>query len=117
MLAMVCERLGIDGLAFVPSHYHVAAQTRGLLRFVDPIDHARFEALHEILGSRKLSEATQLVADGRIYNRTSGEAVGWKPALMVLPQSRDLVAQFESTDFARAIERAARDFQLAVRDR
>jgi len=115
MLAMVCERLGIDGLAFVPAHYHVAAQARGLLRFVDPVDHARFEALHEILGSRRLAEATRLVEDERIYDRVSGDTIRWKPALMVLPQSPELVAQLESADFAHAIEQAARGLQLAVK--
>lgn len=117
MLAMACERLGMDGLAFVPAHYHVAAQARGQLRFVDPVDHARFEALHEVLGSRRLDEATRLVDQGRVVDRATGEAIRWKPALMALPQSRTFLAQVESRDFGRAIEEAARGFQLEVRER
>lgn len=74
MLLMSCERLGFDGLAFNPAHYHVALMAHGLAGFLDPEDAAVFDALHEELGRLPLAAAT----------RKAGE---WAGRTMVVPVS------------------------------
>jgi acetoin utilization deacetylase AcuC-like enzyme len=114
MLAMACERLSYDGLAFVPAHYHVAAQARGLLRFVDPIDEARFQTMHEALGGLPLERATQIVEEGRLRDARTGATVQWIPTLMAIPTSARLTEHFDGVDYSRQVEEAARTAALEV---
>jgi len=90
MLILVCDRLNLDGLLFVPSHYHLAAQAGDVLRFLHPEDAARFEAFKEAVASYPLAEATRAIDEGRVIDRTTGEPAQWKPAPMVLPVSEAL---------------------------
>jgi acetoin utilization deacetylase AcuC-like enzyme len=96
LLILICERLGLDGLLIVPSHYHIAALTTGHCRFVDPTDEARFEALREALAGTRLAEASRAIEEGRVVDRESGEPFRWKPAPMVLPFSDRLKAALEA---------------------
>ncbi len=91
MLRVSCERLHLDGLAFVPSAYHIAAFGRGRLYFVDAQSRATFAALHQLLAGLPLAEATRAVAEGRVSYADTGEPFAWKPAPMVLPVSRRLL--------------------------
>lgn len=91
MLRVSCERLHLDGLAFVPSAYHIAAFGRGRLYFVDAESRAIFAALHELFTGLPLAEATRAVAEGRVSYADTGEPFTWKPAPMVLPVSQRLL--------------------------
>ncbi|MDX1631087.1 MAG: histone deacetylase [Thermoanaerobaculia bacterium] len=102
LFVMVCERLDLDGVAFVPSHYHLAAQSTRYLHFVDPGDEGRFLALREALSGLSLLEATQAVDEGRIRNRDTGEIVEWEPSPMVLPVSADLESRFDEAHDEKA---------------
>lgn len=112
MLVMACERLGLDGLLFTPSHFHVAAMARGLLRFLDPHVEARFLALEQALEGVPLVEATRCVHAGRIVDEATGRPVGWPAAEMVLPVSPELAARLDAPDYDRTVEATARSLRL-----
>lgn len=112
ILVMACERLGLDGITFLPAHYHVAAQARGLLEFLDPADEARFAALAGVVGSYPLATSAAMLAADRVVRADTGEPVHWKPARMVLPVSEALRARVRSPDYDREVEAAAQQLQL-----
>lgn len=114
MLTMAAERLRFDGLTFVPAHFHTAAQARGVLRFLDPRDEARFVALKEALGGRSLLESTHLVEAGKLVDESTGEAVGWSPARMVVPLSAALRDIVGGPAYDAQVEEAARAMKLRV---
>src|SRR5690606_15371 len=96
----------MDGLLFAPSHYHVAAQARGLLRFLDPEDEAFFVALGEVTKPLPLHEATRLVADGRIIDDTTQEPLEWPAKRMFLPVSERMKKAYEGRDYERSVKAA-----------
>ena len=114
MLTMAAERLRFDGLTFVPAHFHTAAQARGVLRFLAPRDEARFVALKEALGGRSLLESTHLVEAGKLVDESTGEAVGWSPARMVVPLSAALRDIVGGPAYDAQVEEAARAMKLRV---
>lgn len=114
LLVMICHRLGLDGLMFMPSHFHLAAQSESYLRFLRPRDQGRFRALCRALEGLSLKEATCAVEEGRVEDRSRGETFEWQPAPMVLPVSEDFKAEIEGEEYEReTAEAAARhDFSL-----
>jgi len=96
LLILICERLGLDGLLIVPSHYHIAALVAGQGRFVDPRDRARFAALRDALSGTRLVEAAHAIEEGRVVDEESGEPFRWNPAPMVVPVSQRLKARLEA---------------------
>lgn len=97
LLVLACDRLRLDGLVFVPSHYHTAAQGR-VLRFLDPAREGRFRALRRALKGVSLTEATQAVDALRVVDE-DGRPVAWEPAPMILPLSEKLVARVEGEEY------------------
>lgn len=90
VLRLACERLGIDGLSFVPSNYLIAGYGEGQpLCFVDPEDQAQYEALKRALDGLSLAEATQAIARGQVLDG-EGEIYSWRARPMVFPISRRL---------------------------
>lgn len=81
MLLRMAARLGLEGLAFRPSAYHLAFAGRATLRFVDPARQGRFEALVDLLSGMPLVEATRAVAEGRV--RLDGKPYAWEAEEMV----------------------------------
>jgi hypothetical protein len=116
MLVMACERLELDGLLFAPSHYHVAAQASGMLRFLEPADQAFFVALGEVTKPLPLHEATKLVADGRICDAETGEPVAWRAKRMFFPVSARMKEAFASPEYEEAVREATRNVRLVRRD-
>lgn len=110
LLVAACDRLGLEGISFVPSYYHLAAKGRRLLRFLDPDDEARIASLEAALDDRPLAEATRRVADGRVVDAETGEPFVWRPMVMILPTSEALAARFEDPEYERraAVRRAFR---------
>jgi acetoin utilization deacetylase AcuC-like enzyme len=76
MLARMAIRLGLAGVAFRPSHYHVAYAARHEFHFVDPERQGRFEALVRDLSGVPLLEATTAVAEGKV--RLDGAPYVWE---------------------------------------
>lgn len=81
ILARIARRLGLDGVAFRPAHYHVAYACRHRFRFVAPERQGRFEALVRDLGGLPLLAATRAVASGRVH--LDGQPYVWEADDMV----------------------------------
>jgi acetoin utilization deacetylase AcuC-like enzyme len=114
MLVMACERLELDGLQFCPSHYHVAAQARGTLAFLDPHDAAFFAAIEAALTGLPLARATAVVHRGGLVDRASGEVVKWRAAPMVLPVSTRLSSWVNSADYQKKLEAASQTLSFVI---
>ncbi len=114
-LVMVCELLELDGIYYVPSHYHVAVQSRRLVRFLRPEHEARFRALAEVLADLPLGQATRAVEDGRVVDATSHEPVAWETYPMVLPVSERLREQVFSPQYEATVEAARQLLHLELR--
>ncbi len=111
-LVAVCENLGLDGIYFAPSHYHVAAQSHELVRFLHPGDEARFRALRRALGELPLAEATRAVEEGRVVDAATGEPVLWEGCPMVLALSDRLHDVVFSKEYDRQVEHAMEGLEL-----
>ncbi len=114
-LVVVCERLRLDGIAFVPSQYYMAAVGRRHLKFVDPERQARFEGMRDALAGVDLAEANGVVDRGWLVDARTGETVGWDPAPMVVPVSEQLTAQLTSPDYREAVRRAREKYAFRLR--
>lgn len=113
VLYVVCERLGLDGLAFTPSHFHMAslAQPQGV--FPDPVSQARFEAFQRATRGLRFGEASRAVDGGRIRDTASGAPAVWIPDLMILPVSPALKEHVASPGFRRSVAAEAERFRFA----
>jgi hypothetical protein len=117
-LIVLCEALHLDGIAFVPSHYYMAALGRRLLQFLDPAAQARFEATYDVLDRLTLAEASHALEAGRVRDAKTGTPVEWQPSVMVVPVSRKLRSLLEAPEYAdrRAAERGTIEFRLGAED-
>lgn len=106
LLSIMARRLGLAGVAFRPSWYHVAYAARHKLRFLEPERQGRFEALVRDLSGVPLTEATVAVAEGRA--RLNDHPYTWEADDMVYRPAHP------PTDEARvAAERERCHFTLA----
>jgi len=114
-LVVMCETLGLDGVVFVPAHYYTAALGRHRLRFLEPEDQARFEALHQAVTGMSLAEADRAIAAGRVLDGTTGQPVSWRPAPMVVPVSGRLKGLVGGPSYSELVAQArpARPLRLA----
>jgi acetoin utilization deacetylase AcuC-like enzyme len=101
----IAARLGLAGVAFRPSHYHLAYAARSRFRFLDPARQGRFEALLRDLAGVPLPEATRLVEEGRVL--LDGQPYRWEADEMV-----DLLASAGDDAEAVAAAREAARFTL-----
>lgn len=95
LFARMVERLRFAGVAFTPSHYHMAYPSRSLARFVSPERQGRFEAMLRDLGALPVAEVARAVADGRV--RCNGEPYRW--------EAEDMVAWVEPRPVDEAVAR------------
>jgi len=114
MLVMACERLGLEGIVFTPSHYHLGVQSRRLMRFLEPLDEARFRAIRDSLDGLSLVDATRALEAGRLRDARTSEAVAWKPVPMVLPAGDRLRARVGGDSYETAVERHAGSFAYTL---
>lgn len=90
VLRLICDRLRLDGMSFVPSTYLTAAYGEDQpLRFLEAEDQARFEALQHLFRGMSVGKATLAMARGDVLNEAD-EVVSWQPKPMVLPINRRL---------------------------
>jgi len=115
MLTVICERLQLDGLLWVPAHYHTAAQGRHASRFLAPADEGLFRALEAALAGLPLPAAVAAVEQGRVRDAATGEPFAWHPMVVVVAVSERLRQQLDGEDYERlaAAAAAARRFELA----
>jgi acetoin utilization deacetylase AcuC-like enzyme len=115
-LVVVCEAHGLDGVYFVAGHYHIAMQSRRLVRPVHPADEARLRAMATALEGVPLPEATSAVEDGRLVDG-DGRPTGWQPVATVVPVSERLHALVSGPDYEDAVAREAARFQYRLAPR
>ena len=117
LLVQVCVRLGLDGLTFTPSHYHLVQQSTRHLRMLDPADAARFEALQEALAAVPLHEASRLVEEEGVVDESTGQPYRWHGMPMLLALSEGLRQRWETDRWEerRSEERARLRFRLRHR--
>lgn len=82
ILAVTAERMGLDGVMFVPSHYHVAWIARNRATFADPLVRGRFRAIRELFEDVPLHRLSQ-VLDGPGLPTEDGDVLTWQPSPMV----------------------------------
>lgn len=113
-LMVVCERHGLDGIFYTTVHYHIAVQSRRLVRPLHAVDDARLQAFSHALAGLSLAEAATAVAEGRVIDRATGEPAEWKPVPSVVPVSGRLEARVSGPEYeeASAREAARLDFRL-----
>jgi hypothetical protein len=112
-LVVVCETHHLDGIHFTASHYHVAMQSRRLVRPLDPADEGRLRALAEALAGLSLPDATRAVEHGHLLD-ADGRPVAWAPVATVLPVSNALHAlvNLPAYEAAASREHAGRRYRL-----
>ncbi len=114
LFVVACDRLQLDGLLFVPSHYHTASQGRKHLRFVHPEHEALLRGLEKTLHGMHLGEATHAVASGRLTDTHTGEPFTWRAMPMVLPVTPALHTYLNEAEYQRKVEEAGPyEFRLA----
>jgi acetoin utilization deacetylase AcuC-like enzyme len=109
-LVVVCEAHDLDGVFFVAAHYHIAMQSRRLVRPLHPADEARLRAIARALEGVPLSEATSAVAEARLVDGASGRPFEWRPVATVLPVSERLRALVSGPDYEEAVARESPRF-------
>ncbi|RMH23118.1 MAG: histone deacetylase [Acidobacteria bacterium] len=87
LLILACERLHLDGLAWVPSHYHTAAPWRDRLVPVRPETAALWHALDRLFDGVSVAAASRALAAGEVVDEATGAPLRWQPAPVVLPVS------------------------------
>jgi len=115
LLVLVCERLGLDGLLFTPSHYYLALLGHRLIQFLDPADEARFRALQRATRNLRLVEAARAVDRGRIVDLHSRQTFKWKPTAAILPVSVRLRQQLQDPDYWQQVQDAARKISYGLK--
>jgi acetoin utilization deacetylase AcuC-like enzyme len=108
LLVLVCDRLGLDGIVFVPSQYHLAAQARKLVRFLQPEHEALLRDVAAALAPLPLAAATARVAAGVVVDADTGRPLAWPAMPMVLPVSAALAARVSGEAYEQAVAAAGR---------
>lgn len=115
LLAVMSERIGLDGISYVPSHYHLAATSRKLMRFRDPEGAVELAAAQNALQGLGLAEASRAVAEGRVVDAETGEPFRWEPRPLVIPLSgrlKEWLERPEAQERRRAAEGAVGRYVL-----
>ncbi len=113
-LVMVVEILDLDGIYYVPSHYHVAAQSRRIVRFLEARDEAWCRALETALDGLSLDQADAALDGGCVMDEETGQPVQWKPCPMVLPVSARLKERVLGQDYEQQVEGARKRLDLGL---
>ncbi|HEX9944423.1 MAG TPA: histone deacetylase [Thermoanaerobaculia bacterium] len=107
LFVLVCDRLQLDGLLFVPSHYHIASHGRKTMRFLDPAVEGLYRALQEPLQALSLAAAAATVEGGRVVDAATGKPFAWLPVPMVFPVSERLRESVQGEEYERQVAAAA----------
>jgi acetoin utilization deacetylase AcuC-like enzyme len=118
-LVVLAESLELDGLAFTPAHYYMAALGRRHLQFARPEEAATFDAFRDAVAGLDLSAATRAIEEGRVIDERTGTPVRWHAPLMVLPLTEKLRSCIGGVEWEKAFlrEREKLRFRLAEEGR
>jgi hypothetical protein len=98
LMVVMCERVGLDGIMFVPAHYYMAALGRRHLMFVHSEDARSYAAISRAVSGLALAEATKVIDDAMLMNMSDNSPVRWHTPLMVLPVNEDLRDRLGAVD-------------------
>lgn len=110
-LLLLAEELGLDGVAFAPAHFYMAALGRKVLHFLEPEADGHFRALLDVLGDLPFADASRLLERGAVRDERN-RSVSWEPRLMILPASDRLRARVEAEEHAAAVQAATPRYHL-----
>jgi hypothetical protein len=116
-LVVVCELHGLDGVFFVAAHYHVAVQSRRLVRPLHPAAEARLRAITAAVQGLPLSEATVAVEQGRVVDAKTGAPGRWEPVATVLPVSQRLRERVSGTGYEEEVAAQSARLEYRLLDR
>lgn len=118
LLIVACERRQLDGVLWVPAHFHTAAQGRRAGSFLHPEDEGTFRALERAVAGLPLPVAAFAVEQGRVIDDATGAPFVWRPMPVVVPASDRLRQQLAGDEHRRLADdaAAAHAFRLAPRD-
>jgi len=100
LMVVMCERIGLDGIMFVPAHYYMAALGRRHLMFLHSKDATRYAALNRAVRGLALADATRAIEEGRVVSAADRCPVRWHTPLMVLPVNEQLRETLTAVDEA-----------------
>jgi acetoin utilization deacetylase AcuC-like enzyme len=115
-LVVVCEQHGLDGVFFTTVHYHIAVQSRRLVKPLSAADGARIRAFSKALDGLPLAEAASAVAEGRVIDLHTGEPAEWHPVPSVMPVSGRLEARVSGPEYEQALAREATHLDFRLED-
>ena len=118
LLVVACERLQLDGVLWVPAHFHTAAQGRRAGSFLHPEDEGTFRALERAVAGLPLPVAAFAVEQERVIDDATGAPFVWRPMPVVVPVSDRLRQQLAGEEHQRRADAAAaaHAFRLVPRD-
>ncbi len=118
LLVVACERRQLDGVLWVPAHFHTAAQGRRAGSFLHPEDEGTFRALERAVAGLPLPAAAFAVEQGRVIDDATGAPFAWRPMPVVVPVSDRLRRQLAGEEHRRRADAAAaaHAFRLLPRD-
>jgi acetoin utilization deacetylase AcuC-like enzyme len=118
LLIVACERLQLDGVLWVPAHFHTARQGRRTSCFLHPEDEGLFRALERAVAGLSLPAASFAVEQGRVLDDATGAPFVWHPMTVVVPASDRLRQQLAADEYRRVANaaEAAHAFRLGPRD-
>jgi acetoin utilization deacetylase AcuC-like enzyme len=115
-LVVVCEKLRLDGIAFMPAQYYMAAVGYHHLRFVEPAAQGRFEALRDTLRSLGIGRGNRAIVAGAVLDEVTGETYTWVPSVTVLAVSPELQRSVSSPEYRAAVERVRATTRFRLRE-
>ncbi|HEY9422234.1 MAG TPA: histone deacetylase, partial [Thermoanaerobaculia bacterium] len=115
MLVLVCDRLQLDGLIFVPSHFHVASHGRKTMRFLRPEDEGLYRAFEKTFEGVPLAEAAKAVLAGRVVDARTGAPLVWHPVPMIFPVSGRLKEMVQGEGYEKKVAAEMVRQELVVR--
>ncbi len=107
LFVLICDRLHLDGVVFLPAHFHIAAQAHSHAHFLTPEAEGRYLALERDLAPLGIGEASQALASGRVLDETTGQTATWEPAPMVIPASPAIAQQLVSPEHREQVAEVA----------
>jgi len=116
LLILLCDRLELDGLVFIPSHFHLVRKAGKHLHFLRPEDRLWFEAVEKALRGLPLAKATAIVAEGGLRDRATGDPVLWRTMPMVLAVSESFAdrLELEKSEQAKGASAQHLEFEIAA---
>jgi acetoin utilization deacetylase AcuC-like enzyme len=116
LLIVACERVQLDGVLWVPAHFHTASQGRRTSCFLHPEDEGLFRALERAVAGLSLPAASFAVEQGRVIDDGTGAPFVWHPMPVVVPASDRLRQQLAGDEYRRVADAAAaaHAFRLAA---